>query len=45
MSTKVINAFPGYEFIPYGEDKAFSEDSLFCANKKEVDELKLIGCL
>lgn len=21
MSTKVINAFPGYEFIPYGEDK------------------------
>ena len=21
MSTKVINAFPGYEYIPYGEDK------------------------
>ena len=34
-----------YNGQSYGEEKTYSEDSLFCANRKEIDELKLIGCL
>ena len=40
-----VNITFDYNAQSYGEDKAYSEDSLFCANKKEIDELKLIGCL